>query len=62
VRRGMLDELRRILGNIPAAKLGFVVTGAEAEQEYYGYRYGRYRYAYGYQAERPKRAGRRARR
>jgi succinoglycan biosynthesis transport protein ExoP len=62
VRRGMLDELRRILGNIPAAKLGFVVTGAEAEQENYGYRYGRYRYAYGYQAERPKRAGRRARR
>lgn len=50
VRRGMLDELRRVLGNIPAAKLGFVVTAAESEQEQYGYRYG-YHYGYGQRAE-----------
>jgi capsular exopolysaccharide synthesis family protein len=48
VRRAMLDELRRILNNTPAAKLGFVVTGAEVEEEHrYGPGYG-YRYVYGY--------------
>lgn len=57
VRRGMIDELRRVLGNIPAAKIGFVVTAAEAEQEYggaYGYRYG-YGYGYGREQERAPR-------
>jgi Mrp family chromosome partitioning ATPase len=34
VRRPMLAELRRLLGMMPATKLGFVVTGAEAEESY----------------------------
>ena len=43
VRRPLLRELRRILENLPSAKLGFVLTGAEAEEGYgYGYGYGRY--------------------
>jgi Mrp family chromosome partitioning ATPase len=45
LRRGMLSELRRALDTSPAAKLGFVITGAEAEEgyEYRGYyRYGVY--------------------
>jgi capsular exopolysaccharide synthesis family protein len=46
VRRGMVAELARILGTAPAAKLGFVVTDAGAEDGYgqaygYGYGYGR---------------------
>lgn len=39
VRRGMLGELRRNLEASPSAKLGFVVTGADAEE---GYEYRRY--------------------
>jgi Mrp family chromosome partitioning ATPase len=43
VRRPLLRELRRILETLPAAKLGFVLTGAESEEGYgYGYGYGRY--------------------
>jgi receptor protein-tyrosine kinase len=48
VRRGMLVELSRILSTSPAAKLGFVVTDAAAEDGYgqsYGYGYG---YGYGH--------------
>jgi Mrp family chromosome partitioning ATPase len=37
----MLDELRRILSEAPAAKLGFVLTGADLEA---GYGYLTYRY------------------
>ncbi len=37
VRRPMLNELRRILDSTPAKGLGFVITGAEAEDSY---RYG----------------------
>jgi capsular exopolysaccharide synthesis family protein len=49
VRRRMLDELRRVLSSIPAAKLGFVVTEANLEaQSKYGYGYG---YGYGYAQE-----------
>jgi capsular exopolysaccharide synthesis family protein len=49
VRRRMLDELRRVLGSIPAAKLGFVVTEANLEaSSKYGYGYG---YGYGYAQE-----------
>jgi len=36
VRRHMLSELRRMLDRAPAEKLGFIVTGAKAE-EGYGY-------------------------
>jgi len=43
VRRHMLQELRRVLDTAPAAKLGFIVTGA-GEEEGYGYGYG-HRYA-----------------
>jgi polysaccharide biosynthesis transport protein len=43
VRKRMLDEVRRLLSGVPAEKLGFVLTGAGAEQGYYGgsYDYGR---------------------
>jgi Mrp family chromosome partitioning ATPase len=47
VRRPMLNELHRMLVSSPARVLGFVVTGAEAEEGYgsgYGYGYG---YGYG---------------
>ena len=45
IRRPMLGELRRILDSTPAKALGFVITGAEAED---GYRYGAsYDYGYG---------------
>jgi len=39
----MLDELRRVLSESPATKLGFVLTGADAEggYGYLTYRYGR---------------------
>jgi polysaccharide biosynthesis transport protein len=55
VRRPMLAELRRILESTPAKGLGFVITGAEAED---GYRYGaRYDYGYGSSVrERPREA------
>jgi polysaccharide biosynthesis transport protein len=43
VRRPMLAELKRLLDTMPATKLGFVVTGAEAEESY-GYGYGGYYY------------------
>jgi Mrp family chromosome partitioning ATPase len=42
LRRPMLNELRRILESLPAKPLGFVVTGAEAEQGYYGGVYSAY--------------------
>jgi Mrp family chromosome partitioning ATPase/capsular polysaccharide biosynthesis protein len=41
LRRPMLAELRRLLDNMPATVLGFVVTGAEAEESY-GDGYGGY--------------------
>jgi polysaccharide biosynthesis transport protein len=34
IRPAMLDELRRVLAECPAAKLGFIVTGADAEADY----------------------------
>jgi Mrp family chromosome partitioning ATPase len=37
----MLGELRRVLDESPAAKLGFVLTGADSEGGYLTYRYGR---------------------
>jgi Mrp family chromosome partitioning ATPase len=43
LRRPLLVELRRLLETCRAAKLGFVLTGAEAEEAYgagYGYGYG----------------------
>jgi capsular exopolysaccharide synthesis family protein len=45
VRRQALEELRRILDNAPVAKVGFVLTGAEAED---GGFTGSYGYGYGY--------------
>jgi non-specific protein-tyrosine kinase len=42
VRRPMLTELKRQLETMPANKLGFIVTGAEAEESYGGYGYGYY--------------------
>jgi polysaccharide biosynthesis transport protein len=45
LRRGTLKELHRLLANVPAKPLGFVVTGAEVEKGYgygYGYGYGDY--------------------
>jgi len=50
IRRPMLGELRRILDSTPAKALGFVITGAEAED---GYRYGA-SYDYGYGASVPE--------
>ncbi len=44
IRRPVVEELRRVLETAPIVKLGFVVTGASAEEGYgYGYGYG---YAY----------------
>jgi non-specific protein-tyrosine kinase len=41
MKRPILSELKRLLDTMPANKLGFVVTGAEAEDSYgYGYGYG----------------------
>jgi hypothetical protein len=37
LRRPALGELRRVLDNAPVTKLGFVLTGAPAEESYYGY-------------------------
>lgn len=54
VRRPMLSELRRILDSTPAKGLGFVITGAEAED---GYSYGAsYDYGYGTSAPEPEKA------
>ena len=54
VRRPMLTELRRILDSTPAKGLGFVITGAEAED---GYSYGAsYDYGYGSSAPEPQKA------
>lgn len=44
LRRPMLAELRRVLEACPAAKLGFVLAGADADE---GYAYGYYRQPYG---------------
>lgn len=41
VRRNMLTEMRRLLDRSPAEQLGFIVTGAQAEE---GYGYGGYYY------------------
>jgi hypothetical protein len=43
LRRPLLGEARRILDASPAAKLGFVITGAEREE---GYGHKRYDYYY----------------
>jgi Mrp family chromosome partitioning ATPase len=43
VRRPMLAEMHRLLETMPTVKLGFVVTGAEAEESY-GNGYGGYYY------------------
>jgi succinoglycan biosynthesis transport protein ExoP len=60
VRRPMLGEVTRLLANAPTRLLGFIVTGAEAEQGYgYGYGYGYYRYGYGYGYEPRAESGKR---
>jgi polysaccharide biosynthesis transport protein len=41
VRRPILKELKRVLGNVPGTKLGFALAGAHLE-EGYGYGYGYY--------------------
>lgn len=51
-RRGLLDELRRVLDTTPIVKLGLVVTGVSAGE---GYGYG---YSYGYGLPAAGRAGR----
>ena len=51
VRRHMLAELKRHLDASPAAKLGFVLTGADSED---GYGYGNGYYAYADEAPEPK--------
>jgi succinoglycan biosynthesis transport protein ExoP len=46
LRRGVLDELARVLDSVPTVKLGFVLTGAHADAGYgygYGYDYGQRR-------------------
>lgn len=41
LRRPMLTDLRRLLENAPTLRLGFIVTGSDAEGGYgYGYAYG----------------------
>jgi len=43
LRRGILNELQRLLGTTPTRKLGFVVTGGRnVEGDGYGYGYGYY--------------------
>jgi polysaccharide biosynthesis transport protein len=51
LRRPLLGELHRLLGTSPAETLGFVVTGAEAEEDRYGYGFD------GYYAVLPQRSG-----
>jgi capsular exopolysaccharide synthesis family protein len=45
LRRGMLNELRRLLEGVPCQRLGFVIAGAESDDAYAGtypsYYYGR---------------------
>jgi tyrosine-protein kinase len=52
VHRGMLQELARLLDACPAAKLGYVLTGAELSDEGYGYAY-----AYDYAAPEARTSG-----
>ena len=55
VRRATLDELRRVLEKAPVTKIGFVVTGADAEEGFAGrdgYGYG---LGYGPDEDRKKR-------
>ena len=41
LRRQTVNELRRVLENVPASPLGFVITNAETDKGYgYGYGYG----------------------
>src|SRR6185503_18233660 len=41
VKKALIDELKRVLDTCRAHKLGFVVTGANADASYgYGYGYG----------------------
>jgi capsular exopolysaccharide synthesis family protein len=57
LRRKTVEELRRVLTNVPAAKIGFVVSGAQLEQDQrYGYGYG---YGYGGSYTPPAAKGRR---
>jgi capsular exopolysaccharide synthesis family protein len=49
VTRPVLNELHRTLSDMPAPKLGFVLTGAEHDAGGYGYGYG-YGRGYGYKA------------
>jgi capsular exopolysaccharide synthesis family protein len=52
IRRPVLDELRRVLDSAPVVKLGFVITGASADDAYgYGYGYG---YAYASEGKRER--------
>jgi succinoglycan biosynthesis transport protein ExoP len=52
LRRGTIAETHRLLTTIPAHKLGFVLTAAEAEEGYgYGYGFGRQRYHRPYRRE-----------
>jgi tyrosine-protein kinase len=60
VRRQMMNELGRLLGTVPTDVLGFVLTGADAEEGHtdrigygYGYGYGSY---YGRTTEKGRRA------
>jgi succinoglycan biosynthesis transport protein ExoP len=55
LRRGVLEELTRVLDTVPTVKLGYVLTGAQADA---GYGYG---YAYGYGYGRSERAEARTR-
>jgi succinoglycan biosynthesis transport protein ExoP len=52
LRRPMLVDVNRLLETAPTQKLGFVVTGAEAEESY-GYSYG---YGYDYSPREPQSA------
>jgi Mrp family chromosome partitioning ATPase len=41
IRRAMLNELRRLLESSPTRKLGFIITGADSEEDYGYGGYGR---------------------
>jgi hypothetical protein len=60
VRRQMLSELSRQLATVPTPVLGFVLTGAEAEESYgYGSTYGYGNYVpRPYEPTEPVRSGR----
>lgn len=51
IRRPSITELRRVLDNCPASKLGFVLTAADLEE---GYGYGTYAYSYYYSSTPPR--------